>query len=108
MDRDEKLSSLQRAQQALSEHDAEVGNLENEIIRLKALAGDAETLAVIKETLREQVAHITKLESTTQKQQTELRHFRKQQKSIEIVEEEKRSLEGKVRMMHDLDRKSVV
>lgn len=99
-----KVSVLQTTQQRLSQRESEVGNLENEILRLKAQTGDTDTLAVIKRELSEQVAHIKSLEATNREQSAELKQLRKTHKSVEIVEEEKRVLQSKVRMMHDLRR----
>ena len=97
-----KVSALQMTQQKLVQKEAEVGQLENEVLRLKAQAGDSDTLAVIKKELSEQVAYIKKLETTNREQLAEIKQFRKLQKGIEVVEEEKRGLETKVRMMDDL------
>lgn len=97
-----KVTTLQNTQQKLSLRDAEVGDLENEVLRLKAQTGDAETLSVIKRELSDQVAHIKNLESANQKQLVELKQLRKTHKSVEIVEEEKRALQTKVRIMDDL------
>ncbi|KAK4991882.1 coiled-coil domain-containing protein mad1 [Elasticomyces elasticus] len=103
-DLDAKVASLQTTQQRLSQREAEVGSLENEVIRLKAQTGDADMLAAIKRELTEQVTHIKKLESTNREQLAELKQLRKIQKNIDVVEEEKRTLESKVRMMDGLRR----
>lgn len=103
-DLDAKANALQIAQRKLSQKEAEVGELESEVLRLKAASGDAETMAVIKRELSEQVAHIKKLETLTREQNAELRQYRKQHKAIEVVEEEKRDLQSKMRMMDDLRR----
>jgi chromosome segregation ATPase len=103
-DLDAKVNSLQNSQRKLSQRETEVGELEAEVLRLKAITGDAETLLVIKRELSEQVAHIKKLETLTREQNAELRQYRKQHKAIELVEEEKRGLEAKVRIMDDLRR----
>ncbi|KAI5241104.1 mitotic spindle assembly checkpoint protein-like protein MAD1 [Aureobasidium subglaciale] len=97
-----KVSSLQSTQQRLSQRESENGNLENEILRLKAQTGDSDTLAIIKRELSEQVAHIKRLESTNRDQSAELKQLRKTHKSVEIVQEEKRTLEQKLRAMEDL------
>ncbi|EME42736.1 hypothetical protein DOTSEDRAFT_26287 [Dothistroma septosporum NZE10] len=99
-----KVAALQITQQKLAQKETEVGELENEVLRLKAQTGDTDTLAVIKKELSEQVAYIKKLETQNREHITELKQFRKTQKSIEVVEEEKRALEVKVRMMDDLRR----
>jgi len=101
-ERDARTSDLQLAQQKLVDRDARIESMEGEIIRLKAQAGDADTLALIKRELSEQVTHIKKLEATNNSQLVELKQYRRQQKAIEVVEEEKRTLEAKVSMMHDL------
>jgi mitotic spindle assembly checkpoint protein MAD1 len=99
-----KVTALQTAQKKLSEKEEEVGQLEAEVLRLKAISGDAETLTVIKRELSDQVAHIKKLEILTREQNNELKQYRKQHKAIEVVEEEKRTLQNKLGMMDDLQR----
>ena len=99
-----KVNALQAAQKKLSQREEEVGGLEAEVLRLKAITGDAETLSVIKRELSDQVAHIQKLEALTREQNGELKKFRAQHKAVEVVEEEKRSLQTKLRMMDDLQR----
>ena len=101
-DSDRRESLLQIAQQQLTEKDTAYGALEAEVLRLKAQTGDAETLGVIKRELSEQVTHIKKLETFNRKQGAELDHFKKLNKSIEIIEEEKRSLQRKVDGMESL------
>jgi mitotic spindle assembly checkpoint protein MAD1 len=99
-----KVNALQTSQKKLSQKEEEVGQIEAEVLRLKAITGDVETLAVIKRELSDQVTHIKKLETLTREQNTELKQYRKQHKAIEVVEEEKRSLQTKLRMMDDLQR----
>ncbi|KAI1420244.1 spindle assembly checkpoint component Mad1 [Xylaria sp. FL1777] len=89
-------SSLSAAQDRSAQQDRLVGNLEAEIIRLKAQTGDAETIAIIRRELSDQVQHIRSLEAKTSKQHAELVHLRQVHKAVEIVEEEKRSLQRKV------------
>lgn len=103
-DLDSKVNALQSTQTKLAQAEAENGRLENEILRLKAQTGDADVLGVIKRELSEQVAHIKKLEAANREQIAELKQFRKVHKSVEIVEEEKRVLQSRVRMMEDLRR----
>lgn len=102
LERDARMADLQVAQQKLVDRDAEIERIGGELVQVKAHAGDADTLTVVKRELSEQVAHIKKLESTNSAQFIELKQFRKQQKAIEVVEEEKRTLEARVRIMHDL------
>lgn len=101
-DLESKVSTLQSTQQRLSQRESDNGNLENEILRLKAQTGDSDTLAIIKRELSEQVAHIKRLESTNREQSADLKQLRQTHKSVEIVQEEKRALEQKVRAMDDL------
>ncbi|KAI9847630.1 MAG: coiled-coil domain-containing protein mad1 [Sclerophora amabilis] len=97
-----KATELQATQQKLSQRESDVGHLECEVLRLKAQTGDADTLDVIKRELSEQVAHIKKLEATNRDYLAELKQYRKLHKSVQVVEEEKRTLEGKLRLMEDL------
>jgi mitotic spindle assembly checkpoint protein MAD1 len=101
-DSDRREALLQQAQQQLSDKDTAYGVLEAEVIRLKAQTGDADTLGIIKRELGEQVSHIKKIDALNRKQATELEHYRQLHKSVEIVEEEKRSLQRKVDSMEGL------
>ena len=103
-DLESKVNALQATQQKLMQRESEVGELENEVLRLKAQAGDSDTLGVIKKELSEQVTYIKKLEATNRDHMAELKQFRKTQKGIEVVEEEKHALEAKLRIMEDLRR----
>lgn len=101
-DSDRREALLQQAQQQLADKDTAYGALEAEVIRLKAQTGDADTLAIIKRDLGEQVSHIKKIEASNRKQAAELEHYKQLHKSIEIVEEEKRSLQRKLDSMDGL------
>lgn len=89
-------NALDVMQNQLNDKDMENGNLEAQVIRLKAQTGDAETMSVIRRELSEQVAHIRNLEATNREQLTELRHLRQSHKAVAIVEEEKASLKRKL------------
>ena len=102
-DSDQREGLLQEAQQQVADKDAAYGALEAEALRLKAQTGDSDTLGVIKRELSEQVAHIRTLEATNREQAAELKHFKRLYKSIEVVEEEKRSLQRKVEAMGGLE-----
>ncbi|KAL9606621.1 MAG: hypothetical protein Q9179_000207 [Wetmoreana sp. 5 TL-2023] len=97
-----KSSALQNTQDRLAKKESEAGHLESENLRLKAQAGDSDTLAVIKRELSDQVTHIRRLETTNREQSMELKHFRRIHKAVEIVEEEKRVLEHKISLMDGL------
>ncbi|KAI0442306.1 spindle assembly checkpoint component Mad1 [Xylaria telfairii] len=95
-DAETRESSLAAAQKQLAEKDALVGDLEADVIRLKVQTGDAETIATIRRELSDQVRHIRSLEAKTSKQHTELVHLRQVHRAVEVVEEEKRSLQRRV------------
>lgn len=97
-----KSSALQTTQDRLSHRETERGELESEILRLKAQTGDADTLGVIKRELSEQVSHIRKLESTNREQNAELKQFRRVHKAVEVVEEEKNALKSRLHAMEDV------
>lgn len=96
-------STQQITQEKLSKREAEGANLESENIRLKAEGSNAEALAVLKRELSDQVNHIRELETTNREQTVELRHLRKVQKNVEVVEEQKRSLENQLQLMKGLE-----
>ncbi|MCJ1398213.1 coiled-coil domain-containing protein mad1 [Xylographa trunciseda] len=106
-DLESKTFTLQATQEKLSQREAEVGKLESEAIELKAVTCDGGELETIRRDLTEQVNHIRSLEQTNREQTMELRHLRQIRKAVGIVEEEKRVLENKVRMIDDLQRQLV-
>ncbi|KAH7182587.1 spindle assembly checkpoint component Mad1 [Fusarium flagelliforme] len=87
---------LQQTQAQLAEKDGQIADLEANVLRLKAQSGDAETMDIIRQELSEQVQHIRNLESTNRDQLSELKHLRALSKAVEVVEEEKRSLQRKL------------
>ncbi|KAI0388795.1 spindle assembly checkpoint component Mad1 [Xylariaceae sp. FL0594] len=89
-------SILNTVQEQLNEKTSLIGNLEAQVLRLKAQTGDAETIAIIRRELSDQVQHIRTLEAKNAKQHAELVHLRQVHKAVEVVEEEKRSLQRKV------------
>ncbi|KAL2267263.1 hypothetical protein VTJ83DRAFT_4540 [Remersonia thermophila] len=88
--------ALDKAQSLLAERDEAIGRLEADVLRLKAQTGDAETIAVIRRELSDQVTHIRNLEAKNREQAAELRHLRQVHKAVEVVEEEKRSLQRRL------------
>lgn len=98
-----KTNFLQTTQDRLFQRERAIEDLESENLRLKAQTGDADTLAVIKRELSEQVAHIRRLESTNREQAKELKHFRQVHKAVEVVEEEKNVLKTRLSVMEDIE-----
>ncbi|KAL1843056.1 hypothetical protein VTJ49DRAFT_3191 [Mycothermus thermophilus] len=88
--------ALDKAQSLLAERDETIGRLEADVLRLKAQTGDAETIAVIRRELSDQVTHIRNLEAKNREQATELKHLRQVHKAVEVVEEEKRTLQRRL------------
>ncbi|ATY62588.1 Spindle assembly checkpoint component MAD1 [Cordyceps militaris] len=95
-DSDAREEVIQRTQAQVAERDAHIAALEADVLRLKAQAGDADTMQAIKRELSEQVQHIRALESTNRDRLSELKHLRSVNKAVEVVEEEKRSLQRRV------------
>lgn len=102
-DLQEARASQQSTQDKLSQREAEVADLESQNIQLKAEGNDAETLTILKRELSDQVHHIRELETTNREQTAELRHLRKSQKNVEVVEEQKRSLENQLQLLRGLE-----
>jgi mitotic spindle assembly checkpoint protein MAD1 len=96
--------NLEATQQRLARRDLEVENFEAQIVELKSHAGDTEALSVVQRELSDQVTHIRKLESTNREQLAELRRLRESHKSVEVVEEQKRSLETELQVLQDVHR----
>ena len=97
-------SALENSRDRLLKKEAEASEFESENLRLKAQSGDSETLEVIKRDLAEQVAHIRKLESINRDQNSQLKTFRQKQKAVEVVEEEKRTLELRLSVKDNLEK----
>lgn len=95
--------SLASAQERLSQRDSEVASLETENLRLRTEGAGSEEMAVLKRQLSEQVAHIRNLETTNREQAAELRHLRKVQKNVQVVEEQKKALENQLQLMKDIE-----
>ncbi|EJT70145.1 spindle assembly checkpoint component MAD1 [Gaeumannomyces tritici R3-111a-1] len=100
---EEREAALAKARTQLAERDATIGQLEADVLRLKAHTGDAETMAVIRRELTDQVQHIRALEATNRDQLTELKRLRQARKAVEVVEEEKRSLQRRLELSADLE-----
>ncbi|AEO66363.1 5a534e99-b4d3-422e-a21c-cdde03114b4c [Thermothielavioides terrestris] len=96
-------TALETAQTRLAEREEIIGRLEADVLRLKAQTGDAETIAVIRRELTDQVTHIRTLEAKNREQLTELRHLRQVHKAVEVVEEEKRSLQRRLEAAESIE-----
>ncbi|KJZ70228.1 hypothetical protein HIM_10376 [Hirsutella minnesotensis 3608] len=88
--------ALQDAHAQVAERDNQIAKLEADVLRYKAHSGDAETMEIIKRELSEQVQHIRALEATNRDQLSELKQLRAVNKAVQVVEEEKRSLQRKL------------
>lgn len=95
--------NLQSTQEKLSQRESDIATLETENLRLKAEGTDSETMLVLKRELSDQVNHIRDLESTNREQGTELQRLRKVQRNVEVVEEQKKSLENQLQLMKDVE-----
>ncbi|KAG5928713.1 hypothetical protein E4U53_002596 [Claviceps sorghi] len=95
--------SIQQAHAVVAEKENHIAKLEADVLRLKAQSGDAETMEIIKKELTEQVQHIRALEATNRDQLIELKHLRALSKAVEVVEEEKRSLQRKLESAETLE-----
>ncbi|UNI13356.1 [Phosphatase 2A protein]-leucine-carboxy methyltransferase [Purpureocillium takamizusanense] len=98
-----KDDALQHSQTQLADRDGRIAELEADVLRLKAQSGDAETMEIIKRELSEQVQHIRALEATNRDQLSELKHLRSVNKAVEIVEEEKRTLQRRLESAETLE-----
>ncbi|KAJ2904454.1 uncharacterized protein MKZ38_007985 [Zalerion maritima] len=96
--------AMEQAEEHLRERDSQIARLEADVLRLKAQTGDADTIAIIRKELSEQVQHIRSLEATNREQLSDLKHLRQVNKSIGILEEEKHSLQRKLAAAKGLER----
>lgn len=96
-----KEALLNQTQGQLAEKDTAISEMESELLRLKAQTGDAETMSIIRRELSELVTHCRGLESANREQLTELKRLRQTHKAVEIVEEEKATLQRKLEAAED-------
>ncbi|GAO15646.1 hypothetical protein UVI_02019340 [Ustilaginoidea virens] len=99
----EREDNIQQAHSTLADKEIYIARLEADVLRLKAQSGDAETMEIIRRELTEQVQHIWALEATNRDQLSELKHLRAVSKAVEIVEEEKQSLQRKLMAAETLE-----
>ncbi|KAG6278966.1 hypothetical protein E4U47_004460 [Claviceps purpurea] len=95
--------NVQQAHSLIAEKESHIAKLEADVLRLKAQSGDAETMGIIKRELTEQVQHIRALEATNRDQLIELKHLRAVSKAVEVVEEEKRTLQRRLQSTETLE-----
>ena len=95
---------LESTRAQFSKRDAEAEDYERRLSELKTHTGDSETLAVVQRELNDQVTHIRKLESLNREQLAELRRLRDERKGVEVVEEQKRSLQVELDLLKDVQR----
>ncbi|KAF4505987.1 hypothetical protein G6O67_006118 [Ophiocordyceps sinensis] len=95
--------ALQQTQAQVADKDNLIAQLEADVLRLKALSGDAETMDIIRRELSEQVQHIRALEATNRHQLSELKHLRAINKAVQVVEEEKRGLQRRLESAEALE-----
>ncbi|KEF61039.1 mitotic spindle assembly checkpoint protein MAD1 [Exophiala aquamarina CBS 119918] len=91
-------------QNRLSARDAQVENLETELLASKSQSVDSGALNVLQTQLSEQVAHIRQLETINREQLTELRKLREAHRSVQVVEEQKHGLEIELQVLKDVQR----
>lgn len=92
---------LRQAQGQLAEKNTVISEMESELLRLKAQTGDADTMAIIRRELSELVTHCRGLEATNRDQLAELKRLRQTHKAVEIVEEEKATLQRRLEAAED-------
>ncbi|KAG6045069.1 hypothetical protein E4U39_002751 [Claviceps sp. Clav50 group G5] len=95
--------NVQQAHSLIAEKESHIAKLEADVLRFKAQSGDAETMGIIKRELTEQVQHIRALEATNRDQLVELKHLRAVSKAVEVVEEEKRTLQRRLESTERLE-----
>ncbi|KAG6068175.1 hypothetical protein E4U32_001557 [Claviceps aff. humidiphila group G2b] len=95
--------NVQQAHSLIAEKESHIAKLEADVLRFKAQSGDAETMGIIKRELTEQVQHIRALEATNRDQLIELKHLRAVSKAVEVVEEEKRTLQRRLESTETLE-----
>jgi mitotic spindle assembly checkpoint protein MAD1 len=101
-DADATAAALKATQQKLAKRDEEFAALEVEALRLRAQDGGGAGLDVLKREVSEQVAHIRKLETSSREQLAELQELRKNKQNIEKVEDQKRSLDARLRALESV------
>ena len=95
--------SFSNVQEKLSQRESDIARIEKENLRLKAEGTDSEAMALLKRGLSDQVSHIRNLERANREQNAELQHLRRAKVNINVVAEQKNSLESKLALMKDIE-----
>ena len=95
--------SFSNVQEKLSQRESDIARIEKENLRLKAEGTDSEAMALLKRGLSDQASHIRNLERANREQNAELQHLRRAKVNINVVAEQKNSLESKLALMKDIE-----
>ena len=95
--------SFSNVQEKLSQRESDIARIEKENLQLKAEGTDSEAMALLKRGLSDQVSHIRNLERANREQNAELQHLRRAKVNIDVVAEQKNSLESKLALMKDIE-----
>ncbi|RMZ82651.1 hypothetical protein DV738_g1644, partial [Chaetothyriales sp. CBS 135597] len=96
--------SVDAAQALVAQKDAEVEDLQGQILHLKSHSGDSKALNVLQTQLSDQLSHIRELETSNRQQVAELRKLRDTYRSVQVIEEQKRGLETELGILKDVER----
>jgi mitotic spindle assembly checkpoint protein MAD1 len=100
-DFESKTQSLQRAQQKCSTQEERIGELEGEMMQLRAASEDAGAVSLLKRELSEQVEHVHKLETELRERTAELAELRQFRLERANVDSELNLLQNKVRTLEE-------
>lgn len=88
-------------QQTILDQEQELNSLRTESQKLKSEIGQVESAEIIQRELDQQISYIHKLEDQVARQETELKDLKDSKLVVDVILEEKESLEAKLRQLED-------
>ena len=90
----------------LREKEKYAEELEGKVLDLNGRTGGGEELEVLKREFSEQMANVRRLENIERDQRTKIRRLEDERRSVNVVMEEKRALETRIRVLQDCERRA--
>lgn len=90
----------------LQEKEKYAEDMEKKVLELNGKTGGGEELEVLKREFSEQMASVRRLENVEREQRAKIRRLEDERRSVNVVMEEKRSLETRISVLQDCERRA--
>jgi len=103
---EEMKSRFEIVNDKLQEKEKYAEEMEKKVLDLNGRTGGGEELEVLKREFSEQMANVRRLENIERDQRTKIRRLEDERRSVNVVMEEKRALETRIRVLQDCERRA--